>query len=127
MKRVLISIFCFLVMMVLLSQCFPYLSYALSSNYSTSDYSPSADLAGDAGTPVIQILGAALTAVQYTGVAIAIIMMLILGAKYLSGGVDDKATVKKNTISYVIAAGIFFGGSVIVTIIKKFALKTFSE
>jgi len=125
MKRVLISIFCFLIMMVLLSQCFPNISYG--DNFDTSPYSPSTDLAREAGTPVIQILGAALTAVQYTGVAIAIIMMLILGAKYLSGGVDDKATVKKNTISYVIAAGIFFGGSIIVTIIKKFALGTFSE
>lgn len=125
MKKVFISVFCFLIIMILLFQCFPNISYG--DNFDTSPYSPDQDLAGEAGEPVIKILGAALTAVQFAGMGIAIIMMLILGAKYLSGGADDKATVKKNTISYVIAAMIFFGGSFIVTLIKKFALKNLAD
>lgn len=125
MKRVFISIFCFLIIFTLLFQVFPIKSNAVNNgNFTTAYYDPSNDHSGDGGKSAGKILAAGLSLVQWAGVAVAIIMLLTLGVKYLSGGVDDKSTVKKNTVTYVIAAGIFFGGSVLVTIIKTFVLGT---
>ena len=122
MKKVLISIAGLLLLFVLIFQFIPIQSIA-AGNFDTGYYDPNNNHAdGAVGKTTATILGTALTAVQWAGTAIAVIMLITLGAKYLSGGVDDKSTVKKNTIAYAIGAGIFFGGTILVSIIKNFVL-----
>ena len=121
MKRVFLSIFCFLIIFMVLIQCFPNISNALDP-YDTSPFNVGEDSSEDAGNVAAKITGMILTMVQVGGVGVAIISMLTLGGKYLMGSVEDKADVKKNTVTYVIAAGISFGGTIIVTIIKSFVM-----
>lgn len=121
MKRVFISIFCFLIMFLLLFQCFPIFSNA-TDPFDTSIYGTETDDSGPAGNAVAKITGTVLTFVQVVGVGVGIITLITLGTKYMTGSVEDKADVKNNTVTYVLAAGICFGGTLIATIVKNFVI-----
>ena len=67
-------------------------------------------------TTKISNFGATLvTILQTVGVAAAIIILLILGIKYMMGSAEEKAEYKKTMIPYLIGAALLFGASAIVT------------
>lgn len=119
MKKIFISIFCFLIIFLLLFQCFPNISRAFDP-YDTSPFSAKEDSANEAGDIAANLTGMILSMIQVGGVGLAIITLIVLAVKYMTGSIEDKVEVKKNSVTYVIAAGIFFGGTIIVTIIKNF-------
>ena len=51
------------------------------------------------------------------GIVVAVIVILILGIKYMMGSAEEKAEYKKTMIPYLIGAMLILGGSAIVKIL----------
>ncbi len=67
--------------------------------------------------------GSVLAVAQTIGVSCGVIMLLILGIKYvyMSHDADDKAKIKEKLIPYVIGAVLLFGGSGLLGLVSNFA------
>ena len=59
--------------------------------------------------------------VQIVGTAIAIIMLIYLGIKYVIAAPDEKAEIKKSAFIYIIAAVFIFAAANILGMLKDFA------
>ncbi len=53
-------------------------------------------------------------------VAVGIIMLMVLGIKYMSSAPNDKAEIKKHAVVYIVGACMAFGATGITSIIKTF-------
>ena len=62
---------------------------------------------GDGNTIVNKILGF----VQWIGSALAVIMLVIIGIKYMVGSAEEKAEYKKTLVPYVAGAILIFAAS----------------
>lgn len=67
------------------------------------------------------ILGGILGVVSVIGYAFAVGMLLYVGIKYVMASANEKADLKKGSISYVIGAVIIFGASAIIGILEDLA------
>lgn len=63
----------------------------------------------------------AITIIRIASVAIAIVMLLVIGMRYMVSAPGDRADIKKHLIAYVVGAFILFGVNGILTIILKFS------
>ena len=63
------------------------------------------------------ILGTILGAVQAVGSAAAVIVLVIVGIRYMTGSVEEKAEYKKTMIPYVVGAVLVFAASNVAMII----------
>ena len=61
--------------------------------------------------------------VQTIGVVIAVVILMVLGIKYMMGSAEEKAEYKKTMIPYIIGAVLIFGASTIANIEFNFATK----
>lgn len=57
------------------------------------------------------------------GIVVSVIMLILLGIKYMMGSVEEKAEYKKTLIPYIIGAGLVFAASGIAQIIYDIAIK----
>ncbi len=78
-----------------------------------SDYSDDSGISG-----IIQNI---VKVVNIVGVGIAIIILLILGIKYMIGSAEEKADYKKSMIPYLVGAVLIFAGTSIVNVIVQLA------
>lgn len=69
--------------------------------------------------PIITIISAILVVIRMAGVAIAMVILMILAAKYMIASAGDRADIKKYAISYIIGAVVLFGASGIAGILKE--------
>ena len=76
--------------------------------------------ASDAAANVQNIAGKVLNIVQIVGVAVATIMLTILGIRYVSLSPNEKAEYKKGLTIYVIGAVLLFGASMLIGVIRNF-------
>lgn len=76
--------------------------------------------AGTAGEKVTNTAGQILTIVRIVGMAVAVIMLTILGIKYVVASPNEKADYKKGMIVYVVGAVLLFGASALLSVIQKF-------
>ena len=74
----------------------------------------------------ISITGAILSVCKYVATGIALIMIVIIAAKYMIASAGDRADIKKHAVAYVTGAVILFGSAAILDIIQDFATKTIS-
>ena len=74
----------------------------------------------NAATNVTNIAGQVLNIVQIVGVAVATIMLTILGIRYVSLSPNEKAEYKKGLTIYVIGAVLLFGASMLIGVIRNF-------
>lgn len=72
--------------------------------------------AGDT-TKVTTIGGKIINIIQVVGIVVAIAVVLIIGIKYLTGSVEQKAEYKKVMIPYIIGAVLLVAGTSIVKVI----------
>lgn len=72
--------------------------------------------AGDA-TKVTTIGGKIINIIQVVGIVVAIAVVLIIGIKYMTGSVEQKAEYKKVMIPYIIGAVLLVAGTSIVKVI----------
>ena len=57
--------------------------------------------------------------VQYICYAAAVILLVILGVKWISAAPEGKADIKKGAIIYVVGAALVFAAGVILQVIRK--------
>ena len=90
---------------------------SLATGGSGSDSSSTVDglfEGGDADTEGLENVGASLVDIITTvGIIVAVIVLLIIGIKYLMGSASEKAEYKKTMIPYLVGAVIIFGASAI--------------
>ena len=73
---------------------------------------------GDIGTIGGKIMGI----IQTVGVVLAVLVLMILGVKYMMGSAEEKAEYKKTMIPYIIGAVLIFAASTIANAIYNFAI-----
>ena len=64
-----------------------------------------------------EIVGTILGFVQVIGSAIAVIMIVVLGIKYMVGSAEEKAEYKKTMIPYLVGAICIFAASTIANVV----------
>ncbi len=75
----------------------------------------------DAAKNVTSMAGKVLYITQVVGMAFAVIMLAVLGIKYVVASPNEKAEYKKGMTIYVIGAVLLFGASIIIGVIRTFA------
>lgn len=75
---------------------------------------------GTAGEKVTNTAGKILTIVRIVGMAVAVIMLTILGIKYVAASPNEKADYKKGMTVYVVGAVLLFGASALLSVFQKF-------
>lgn len=69
---------------------------------------------GSVSTDGIETVGANIVSIITTiGIIVAVIVLLVLGIKYMMGSAQEKAEYKKTMIPYLVGAIIIFGASAI--------------
>lgn len=58
--------------------------------------------------------------IQTVGVVISVVILMVLGIKYMMGSAEEKAEYKKTMIPYVIGAVLIFGASTIANMVYNF-------
>lgn len=69
----------------------------------------------NAGKSIVSIL-------TTIGIVISVVVIALLGLKYMLGSVEERADYKKSLIPYFIGAAVVFGASTIANIIYKFVV-----
>ena len=69
------------------------------------------------GTAIQNIGGNIVTIVQVVGIVIAIVILLVIGIKYMIGSASEKAEYKKTMIPYIVGAVLIFAGTSLVRVI----------
>lgn len=59
--------------------------------------------------------------ISYAGSGIAVIVLIVLGIKYMMGSAEEKAEYKKTLLPYILGAVLVFAASTIASIIFSFA------
>ena len=58
--------------------------------------------------------------IQVVGIVIAIIVLLVIGIKYIIGSAEEKADYKKSMIPYIVGAALIFAASAFAQVIYGF-------
>lgn len=75
----------------------------------------------NSSTEFTKRVGSIITIVQVVGSIISVICLIVLGIKYMTGSVEQKAQYKKTLLPYVIGAGLLFATTNILGIIYSLA------
>ena len=57
---------------------------------------------------------------QTVGIVLSVVVLIILGIKYMMGSAEEKADYKKSMLPYVVGAGIIFAASALAQVIYQF-------
>ncbi len=80
---------------------------------------PKTDNTGDITKVGNKIMGI----LQVVGVLIAVIILMVLGIKYMMGSAEEKAEYKKTMIPYIVGAILIFAAATIANAIYNFVSK----
>lgn len=70
--------------------------------------------------PIRQIISAVLNLIRVAGAGIAVLILMVIAAKYLMASAGDRADIKKYAVNYIIGAIILFGATGILGVVQKF-------
>lgn len=74
------------------------------------------------GTDDIKTVGQKIMGiVQTVGVVVAVVILMVLGIKYMMGSAEEKAEYKKTMMPYIIGAILIFGATTIANMVYNFA------
>lgn len=114
-KKIITYIVSFICTIVILTNC----SYALNTGAYSGIYTDNGSQ-----TSVFKMGGSILGVVQTVGMGVAVVMLVILGIKYIVSSPEDKATIKDKAVIYVVGAVIIFAASGLVGMLGKWATNT---
>lgn len=122
MKRMIVI----LSLILVASLCFSMVSSAYSLDPKAAMTGMQEDASTAEGSETIKpVINAIIGTIQVAGTGISLIMVSILGIKYMMSAPNEKADVKKQITPMVIGAVILFGSVNIIQIIANFTEKTF--
>ena len=78
---------------------------------------------GEAVNSIELIAGTVITIAKVITTGVAIIMLIVLAMKYMLSAPEDRATIKKHAVVYIVGAVILFGATGILSIIENFAVE----
>lgn len=70
---------------------------------------------------VVQLGATIVTIMQTVGIVVAVVILLILGIKYMMGSAEEKAEYKKTMIPYLVGAVLIFASTTIVNVVYNMA------
>lgn len=79
----------------------------------------------NAKTATTEIIGTVLSIIRIAAAGIAVVILMVIGCKYMLASAGDRADIKKYAINYVIGAFILFGATALVSIVKIFIDSSF--
>ena len=83
-----------------------------------SDITPSNNVAG--ANEIKTLGGQVVGIIQTVGVVLAVVILMILGIKYMMGSAEEKAEYKKTMIPYLMGAILIFAASTIANVVYTF-------
>ena len=83
------------------------------------DFDPGDVTINDA-QPIMKFSETIINAIGVIGTIVSVIALIIIGMKYLTGSVSEKAEYKKTMIPYLIGVFIFFAITQLLTILLKY-------
>ena len=114
-KKIIISI-------ALIMLIFPFLinsAQAFNPNDPKWDPEPTVNDSPEFLTSAGEIIGI----IQYAGIIVSVLILTIIGIKYLLSSVEGKAEYKKNMLPYVLGCAMLGGICVILKIIEEIVVK----
>ena len=84
------------------------------------DFKPS-DIDNNEIEPIINQARIIIQVIRVIGVVVAVVTLMVIGIKYMTGSVSEKAEYKKTMIPYLIGAFIFFALSQLIPILIEIA------
>lgn len=73
------------------------------------------------GSPEIQSAGNSIISIlQTVGVVLSVVVLMIIGIKYMMGSAEEKAEYKKTMIPYIVGAALIFTASIFANVIYQF-------
>lgn len=79
-------------------------------------------LNGNADQQITKVGGNIVNIIQVVGIVIAVIVLLVIGIKYMMGSASEKAEYKKTMIPYLVGAVLVFAGTSLVKVIYSLAV-----
>lgn len=70
---------------------------------------------------VVNLGATIVTIMQTVGVVVAVVVLLVLGIKYMIGSAEEKAEYKKTMIPYLVGAVLIFAATTIVNVVYNIA------
>lgn len=114
-------VFLIIILICVLANMFFYKSEAAYDFMGEIENTAGGTADGDIAEPVTSLAGTVITIVRVVCAGVAVIMLLVLGIKYMVSAPNDRATIMKHAWVYLVGAIIMFASSGILTIIAKFA------
>lgn len=102
-------------------------TFAMIMAFSLSAFALSPDeLTGNTqatGTQEIENLGNNIIGVlQTVGIVVSVVVIIVLGIKYMMGSASEKAEYKKTMIPYLVGAILIFAASALANVVYQFAI-----
>lgn len=72
-------------------------------------------------TKVVNLGATIVTIMQTVGIVVAVVVLLVLGIKYMMGSAEEKAEYKKTMIPYIVGAILIFASTTIVNVVYNIA------
>lgn len=107
--KVMIAILISLLLITISTSCFALEPNQLTGSNTTNGVNEITKL----GNSVITIL-------QTVGIVLSVIVIIVIGIKYMMGSAEEKAEYKKTMIPYLVGAALIFAASVFAQVIFKF-------
>lgn len=120
----LVKIFLFLIMILILMQSNT-LAYTeeiklASGIIDPNDFAPEPiENAFEQANVVVDMGSTMISVIRVIGIIVTVIALMIIGIKYMTGSVEEKADYKKSMIPYLIGVFIFFALSQLIAIIMN--------
>lgn len=116
-KRIIIYTAIFILLIL-----FVFTNFSIAATFSTGKIRSDNDL-GNAGTQITNIGSTILTVVSNVGIVLSVVMLAIIGVKYMISSADERAEYKKNIMPYLIGAFLVFSASTVAKIVKTIGEK----
>lgn len=103
---------------------------SVTSNVFAFDWGAASTAVDSAGgvtsvdTAATNVTGAILNVCKVVAVGIALIMIVIIAAKYMLASAGDRADIKKHAVAYITGAVILFASAGLVQVMQSFAEAT---
>ena len=82
-------------------------------NIKAKDNVPGGSQIENVGSSVVGIL-------QTVGIVLSVVILIVLGIKYMMGSAEEKAEYKKTMMPYIIGAALIFAASALAQVVFKF-------
>ena len=110
---------CSIIMLIIitLSSFMGTIAYAGQGTIDPSKYNPSSGTQGEIPKEFTNIVNAIITVIQTIGIILSVIVIALLGIKYMTGSVEERADYKKTLIPFLIGTVLLTTVSTVVRII----------